>query len=132
MRGRRLAMNLRRIVGITVLVLAAAAVTLSCSFDYWMDFRIGDIAVGTNYVDVGYSLYNAGSLSMDNAQIHIEVTADLALGGSETLEQWTPGVNLSVFEQFSGTLFFTFSGDIVGPVVVEVIGTRWDEHSSSY
>ena len=124
-------MYARKLAKIALVVVVAAAVALSCSFDYWMDFSIGDIAVGLDYVDVDYSLYNAGSRSMDNAQIHIEVTADLALGGSETLEQWTPGVNLSVFETFSGTLYIPFSGSIVNPVVVEVIGTRWDEFTSS-
>ena len=87
-------MHTRKLARIALLAVVVAAVALSCSFDYWMDFDLGDIAVGLDYVDIDYSLYNAGSRSMDNAQIHIEVTADLALGGSETVEQWTPGVNL--------------------------------------
>lgn len=125
-------MYARKLAKIAFLAVVAAAVTLSCSYDYWMDFSIDTIAVGLDYVDVDYTLYNAGSRSMDNAQIHIEVTADLALGGSETLEQWTPSVHLSVFDTFSSTLHVPFSSDIVNPVVVEVIGTRWDEVASSY
>ena len=125
-------MHIGKIAKITLLAVMVAAAALSCSFDYWMDFNLGDIMVGFDYVDVDYSLYNAGSRSMDNAQIHIQVSADLALGGSETQEQWTSAVNLSVFETYSGTLHIPFSGGIVNPVVVEVIGTRWDEVTSSY
>ena len=123
-------MNVRSLAKVAILVVAAAALALSCSLDYMLDFDIGDIAVGLDYVDVDYTLFNAGSRTMDNAQIHIEVTVDLALGGSETLERWTPGVDLSVFESFSDTLEFTFSGEIINPVVVEVIGAGWDEDSS--
>jgi hypothetical protein len=127
---RRPLMNVRSFARIAILIVAAAAIALSCSLDYMLDFELGDIAVGFDYVDVDYSLFNAGSRSMDNAQIHIAVTADLALGGYETLQQWTPGVDLSVLEPFSDTLRFTFSGQIVNPVVVEVIGAGWDEDSS--
>jgi hypothetical protein len=127
---RRPLMHARSFARTALLVVAAAAIALSCSLDYMLDFELGDIAVGLDYVDVDYSLFNAGSRTMDNAQIHIEVTVDLALGGSETLEQWTTGVDLSVYEPFSDTLRFTFSGEIINPVVVEVIGAGWDENSS--
>jgi hypothetical protein len=128
---RRLPMNRRTLARIAVLTVVVAAVTLSCSFDYMLNFDISDIAVFVNNVQFTYTLTNSGARSMDNATIHIKATADLATGGSTSHDEWTTGVELSPYDTFSQTLTYYFSGNITGPVVIEVIGAAWDEHASS-
>ncbi|MCX7031506.1 MAG: hypothetical protein NTU62_15490 [Spirochaetes bacterium] len=114
-----------------LLVVAVAAVALSCGLDYTLDFELGDIAVLGNSVEVDYTLTNAGFRSMDNATINIRVTVDRLTGGSlPPMELWTPGVDLSVGDIHSGTLSFPFGESITNPLV-EVIGAGWDEHISS-
>jgi hypothetical protein len=125
-------MHSRTPARIAFLVLAVAAVTFSCTYDYWLDFELGDTLVGLNYVEAEYSMTNNGSQAIDNAQIHIQVTADLLSGGSELHEAWLPtdGVDLSIFENYSDTAVFSFSSEIIGSsVLIEIIGTRWDENS---
>ncbi len=124
-------MNTRTLARIAVLTVVAAAVTLSCSIDYILNFDISDIAVGLDNVRFTYTLTNSGARTMDNATIRIRATADLATGGSTSHDEWTTGVELSPYEIFSETLTYYFSGNITGPVVIEVIGAAWDEHTSS-
>jgi hypothetical protein len=131
---RRLGMNVRPIGRILLVVLAAAAVAVSCTYDYWLDFELGDIGTGSNYVDVDYSMTNSGSKSMYNASIRIQVSADVAGYGTQTLSEWLPldGVDLSSFDAYTDTYQFTFS-DVIDPasVMVEIVGTRWDDSTVS-
>jgi hypothetical protein len=129
---RRLGMNIRSIGRIALLVLAAFAVVVSCSYDYWLDFELGDTSVSAYEVQADYYMTNSGGMTMYDASIHIQVTADLQSGGSEQQDAWVPpnGVDLSSFESFSGTAFFTFVSPING-ATIEIIGSRWDDSSDS-
>jgi hypothetical protein len=131
---RRFGMNARPIGRILLVVLAAAAIAVSCSYDYWLDFDLGDIAVGSNYVDVDYTMTNSGSKTMYNASIHIEVTANIVGNGPQTLDEWLPvdGVDLSAYQSHPATYRFAFGSPIdPAPVSVEIIGSRWDDSSAS-
>jgi hypothetical protein len=123
-------MHTRPLVRISLLAVAVAAVALSCTLDYILDFELGDIAFGVDNVEVDYTLHNACFRSIDNAAINIRVTADDDAGDPHELELWTPPVDLSVGETVSGTLRFEFGYSIYNPVVVEVVGAGWDETSS--
>jgi hypothetical protein len=125
-------MHIRSIGRVLLLVLAAALVTFSCTYDYWLDFSLGTpvFTVGQHTVSVPYTLQNnyQASLTMDNAAIHIEVTIN---GGVEMLEAWTTGVSLSPSENASGTLDFYFTNTVDSATAV-VIGVHWDEASIDY
>jgi len=120
--------NVRSIARITLLVLAAAVVAASCTYDYWLDFDIGVPAHVGNTVSVPYWMRNSGSREMDNAAIHVEVTIN---GGTETQEAWTEAVSLACGETSSGQLDFLFVDDVTSATAV-VIGARWDEAGSDY
>lgn len=131
-------MHARPIVRIMILILVVSVVTLSCSFDYWLDFALTDIT-HTNpseKVDVGYSMINNGGRSMHNASIRIQVTANLMTGMPEQHTEWLPivGVDLASYGgKYSDTYSFSFSGLIDGTTIeVEIIGARWDEQTSGY
>ena len=128
-------MHTRPIARIALLAVTAAAVALSCSIDYTLDFALTDMAHADHdvKVDVGYSMINNGMRSMDNVSIHILVTIELEAGGPEQKDQWVPtgGVDLTVGGKHSDTITFTFSGPFTDHVE-EIIGARWDEYTSSY
>jgi hypothetical protein len=121
-------MHARPIVRIMILILAVSVVTLSCSFDYWLDFAISSTQVIDDQLDVGYSMINNGTRNLKNVSIHILVTVQLDAGGSEQQDPWVPiaGVNLTVGEKHSDTITFTFSGPFTDHVE-EIIGARWDD-----
>ena len=129
-------MRARQLVRIALLMLAVALVTLSCTYDYWLDFAITSTEVIDDQLDVGYSMINNGDQSVNNAQIHIQVTADLMTGMPEQYSEWLPipGVDLAGYgDSYSDSYSFLFS-DLIdeSTVEVEIIGSRWDEYSSSY
>jgi hypothetical protein len=122
-------MRTRPFIRLSLLVVAVAAITLSCSLDYMLDFNIDLVDWLGDTVWVDYSLINHGSHSMDNVTINIRVTPN---GGAPLTEQWTtPGVDLLVGESTTGTLTLTFTGYTITNATAEVIGAGWDEHTSS-
>jgi hypothetical protein len=123
-------MKNRQLVKIALLAAAFLGVALSCSLDYLLDFDLSDIAVGSTTVEVTYTLTNRGSRAMDNAMITVRVSCDVVGNGHMAPEQDTPWYNLIVGESASGTLFFSFPGDISN-VVWEVVAAGWDEPASS-
>jgi hypothetical protein len=132
-------MRARLLARIVLLVLAAALVSVSCTFDYWLDFAINDWEINLandHQLDVGYSMINRGDQSINNASIHIQVTADLMTGTPEQYSEWLPiaGVDLAGYGgSYSATYSFLFSGTIdVTTVEVEILGSRWDDYTSSY
>jgi hypothetical protein len=136
---RRTTMRARPLARIAILVLAVALVTLSCTFDYWLDFAISDWEVNPaddHQVIVGYSMINRGDRDMNNASIYVQVTAKLMDDTPEQCSEWLPiaGVDLAGYgDSFSGTYTFLFSGTInPATVEVEILGSRWDEYTSSY
>lgn len=120
-------MNVRSVGRIMLLVLAAAAVIMSCSYDYWLDFELGVPDLDTFTVTVPYSMTNVGSKQMYNAAINIEVSIN---SGMETASLWTDPVDLSYSETVTDTLEFTFVNSVID-ATASVIGVRWDDSSAS-
>jgi hypothetical protein len=121
---RRVSMHIRKLARIALLAVVAAAVALSCSLDYMLDFEILDVSAGfgPNEVDVDYSLHNAGSRTLYDATINILVSD----GTIPLLELPTPGVDLYVGETAAGTLTFTLSSAPVSPTAI-VVGSGWND-----
>jgi hypothetical protein len=91
----RTSMKKLRFLKIALLAAALLGVALSCSLDYLLDFELHDIAIGTNTVQVDYTLTNHGTRTMDSATITVRVSCDVAGGyGFLTPEQATPGETL--------------------------------------
>ena len=118
-------MHTRKLARIALLAVVVAAVALSCSLDYMLDFDVEVVSPGgVNYVDVDYSLYNSGSLTMYDATIHILVSD----GTTALLELPTPGVDLSAGQSVTGTLTFTFFSPVADPRAI-VVGSGWNDAS---
>jgi hypothetical protein len=118
-------MHISKIARIALLAVVAAALALSCSLDYMLDFDVEVVSPGgVNYVDVDYSLYNSGSKTMYDATIHILVSD----GTTPLLELATPGVDLNIGESAWGTLTFTLASTVADPRAV-VVGSGWNDAS---
>jgi hypothetical protein len=117
-------MHIRKLARIALLAVVVAAVALSCSLDYMLDFEILDVSAGfgPNDVDVEYTLHNAGSRTLYDATIHILVSD----GTIPLLELPTSGVDLYVGETTTGTLTFTFTVPVADPRAV-VVGSGWND-----
>jgi len=115
------------VLRIALLAAAVGVAALSCSFDYQLDFEITDVILGADYVQVGYSLYNAGMRAIDDASITIRVSIN---AGEAVLEMSTPGVDLSVGGADSDALLFSFTGHTVTTATAEVVSAAWNEHDS--
>jgi len=132
MKVRRLGMNVRSVGRIMLLVLATAAIAVSCSYDYWLDLSISQIRILGQNVEVDYTMTNSGGKTMYNASIHIRVTADVVGAGLVKQDAWVPtdGTDLSSFKSYSDTAAFVF-GNTINAATVEFIGSRWDDSSYS-
>ena len=122
-------MKNRRLLRIALLAAAVMGVALSCGLDYTLDFELGDTGVIGSTVEVDYTLTNQGSRAMDNTTLTIRVSC-LVDDLPQTMELYTPPVDLFVGQSESGTLTFTFTGSAATEVWVEVVGAGWDEHVS--
>jgi hypothetical protein len=121
-------MNAHRLARITILLVAVAALSLSCTLDYMLDFELTSVSfvVGGDSVLVNYKLTNNGFRSLKNAAIKVEVTAQD--GGPLTpVEAWTPYVDLSVGESVTGSVTFTFTGFTLSDATAVVVGAGWDD-----
>lgn len=126
-------MNVRSLAKVAILVVAAAAIALSCSLDYRLDWWITDTRIEADgkTVSIDYVLSNDGARSMDNAMIHFVVSAQLDSGPDLVPQDaWTAGYDLAPLEQHADTIHFTFLDPIVSIPSYEVIGAGWDEDSS--
>jgi hypothetical protein len=124
-------MHVRKLMRIALLLAAVALVTLSCGVDYWMDFEITNVSyTGTDaFVAVSYTMQNNGAYDMENAAIHVQVTANVVGAGTVPQDLWTPdGVSLPVYGSVSRTMIFAFGSTVTSATAI-VIGARWDRSS---
>ncbi len=118
----------RSLARVVILVVAAAAVLLSCGIDYSLDFGLDTPTIDGETVSVDYTMTNSGTYDMEDVALNIMVSIN---GGESTLEQWTAaGVDLITDDGVTGSITFTFSGYSIGSATATVIGVRWDRSTS--
>jgi hypothetical protein len=118
-------MRISKIARIALLAVVAAALALSCSLDYMLDFEVQDVTYLGQNVYVDYFLHNAGSKTMHDATINILVYDN----GIPQFELPTPGVDLSVGESATGTLTFALASTVTNPTAV-VVGAGWNDENN--
>jgi hypothetical protein len=121
-------MHTRSLAGLSLLVMAFAFAALSCNagLDYVLNFDVAPSWSGTD-VDVAYTLYNNGRLSMSAAMIKIQV--DVNGSSAYRTVQETPGVDLASYATTSGTLTFTFPVTVTSATAT-VVSAGWDQDST--